>query len=100
MGRWGASPKMPPTWPRREAASADAKRGPAIRQESLHKTPRPSAPKPRHDLQKTKPTFANLVLLVKPGAPVQVTGNEDPGEVLAGDVLRQRPKAEAMTLSD
>lgn len=80
--------------------TTDAKSGPAIGQGSLHETPRPSAPSPRHDLQKTKPTFTDLVLLGKPGAAVQVTGNEDPGEVLAADVLCRRPKAQAMTLSN
>lgn len=74
--------------------STDAKSGPALGQGSLHKTPRPSAPTPGRDLQKTKPTFTDVVLLGKPGAAVQVTGNEDAGEVLAAGALCRQPKAQ------
>ena len=62
----------------------------------LGRTPRLSAPKPKHDLQETNKS-PGTDLQVEPGAPVQITGSRDPGQVPPGDTLCQWPKARATT---
>lgn len=97
----GASPKMPPTVPRR----AEAESGVATRRQGGSGDPHASACPEAGAQRPLKTRKAPLTdLWVEPGAPVQVSDNEDPGQVLpidrslgTGSVTTMAPKPKPQT---